>query len=242
MTQIVWLSSDDPPEAFPRVSAALREPNGLLAAGGDLAPERLLYAYTHGIFPWFEKGQPPLWWSPDPRCVLAPQNFHCSRRLRQYIKRSELSISFNQGFAAVIRACRAGREHIPGTWITDEMEQAYTTLYELGWAHSVEIWNGTDLAGGLYGIAIGRVFFGESMFSHLANASKIAMLGLCLQLDQRDFELLDCQVVSPHLFSLGARQIGRQDFADQLAVACNPPVKTADWPRERIAVNELIPH
>lgn len=239
MTQIVWLSSEDPPGAFPPVSAALSEPNGLLAAGGDLAPERLLYAYRHGIFPWFEKGQPPLWWSPDPRCVLAPHQFHCSRRLRQYVKRSALSISFNHDFTAVIRACRAGREHQPGTWITDDMERAYTRLHELGWAHSVEVWNEQMLAGGLYGLAIGRVFFGESMFSNTPNASKLAMLGLCRQLTQREFALLDCQVVSPHLLSLGATQIDRQEFVDQLTVACNPPAKTVDWPRERLAVSEL---
>jgi leucyl/phenylalanyl-tRNA--protein transferase len=239
MTRIAWLSSGDPPNAFPRVATALREPNGLLAAGGDLTPERLLYAYTHGIFPWFEKGQPPLWWSPDPRCVLPPRQFHCSRRLAQYIKRSELLLSFNHDFAAVIRACRAGREQVPGTWITDEMEEAYSRLHELGWAHSVEIWDGNHLAGGLYGIAIGRVFFGESMFSNKPNASKIAMMALSRQLAQRDFELLDCQVVSPHLLSLGAREIDRQNFIDQLAVACNPAAKTADWPGERTAVIEL---
>jgi len=242
MTRIVWLSSDDPPDAFPRASEALSEPNGLLAAGGDLAPDRLLYAYAHGIFPWFENGQPPLWWSPDPRCVLLPEQFHCSRRLRQFVKRSDMTLSFNQDFAAVIRACRAGREHIPGTWITDDMERAYISLFELGWAHSVEVWDGNSLVGGLYGIAIGRVFFGESMFSKMPNASKIAMMGLSQQLTVRNFALLDCQVVSPHLLSLGATQVGRQEFLDQLAVACNPPSKTADWPRDRLPVNDLASH
>lgn len=239
MTQIVWLSNDDPPEAFPDVTAALAEPDGLLAAGGDLSAERLLYAYRHGIFPWFEAGQPPLWWSPDPRCVLRPEELHCSRRLRQYARRSSFELAFNEDFAATIAACRKGREHIPGTWITDTMQQAYEGLHELGWAHSIEIWDQGTLVGGVYGLAIGRVFFGESMFSNTPNASKMAMMGLCRELAQKGFTLLDCQVVSPHLLSLGARLIDRDAFINELDVACNPPQKTCDWPPERILTSAL---
>lgn len=239
MTRVVWLSHEDPPEAFPDVTEALSDPDGLLAAGGDLSAERLLYAYRHGIFPWFEAGQPPLWWSPDPRCVLPPEELHCSRRLRQYVRRSRFELAFNENFAATIEACRMGREHIPGTWITDAMQQAYEGLHELGWAHSIEIWNQGTLVGGLYGLAIGRVFFGESMFSNAPNASKMAMMGLCRELAKRGFTLLDCQVVSPHLLSLGARLISRDLFVEELKAACNPPEKTSDWPPKRIAISAL---
>ena len=236
MSQIVWLSSDDPPGAFPDVGRALRDPDGLLAAGGDLNPDRLIYAYTHGIFPWFEEGQPPLWWSPDPRCILLPDQLRCSRRLRQYMRQSTMTISMNRDFPAVIRACRAEREYVTGTWITNDMERAYTKLFDLGWAHSIEVWDGDELAGGLYGIAIGKAFFGESMFSKEPNTSKMAMAALCQLLLKRHFELLDCQVISPHLQSLGAIQIGRKDFVQRLVHACEPPVKTDDWPQEKIAL------
>ena len=242
MTRVAWISNLDPPDAFPDVRDALREPDGLLAAGGDLSTERLLYAYRHGIFPWYETGQPPLWWSPDPRCVLVPDRFHCSRRQWQYIRRSARTLSFNQDFASVIRNCAADRRGLAGTWITPEMERAYSRLHDLGWAHSVEIWEREMLVGGLYGVAIGRLFFGESMFSAMPNASKMALLGLCRELSQRGFVLLDCQLVSPHLLSLGATRISRGEFVKHLASACDPPTKTTDWPRERIAISDLSGH
>ncbi|MFQ5983082.1 MAG: leucyl/phenylalanyl-tRNA--protein transferase, partial [Woeseiaceae bacterium] len=202
--RIAWISQDDPPEAFPEVSAALTAPDGLLAAGGDLKPERLLYAYRRGVFPWFDDGQPILWWSPDPRCVMRPDAFHVARRLRRSVRNSSLEFGFNGDFSSVMQACAADRVGQQGTWITEEMVEAFSTLHDEGWAHSVEIWRDDELVGGLYGIAIGKAFFGESMFSRQSNASKIAMWALCAHLVRHRFEILDCQVVSPHLTSLGA--------------------------------------
>jgi leucyl/phenylalanyl-tRNA--protein transferase len=220
--RIAWISKDDPPDAFPPVDQAFEEPNGLLAAGGDLSADRLLYAYSHGIFPWYDEGQPILWWSPDPRCVLHPDEFHVAKRLRRSLKSSTLEVSFNNAFGAVIDACAEHRDGQAGTWITADMKKAFQALHKAGFAHSVEVWQGNLLVGGLYGLAIGRVFFGESMFSLENNASKAAMLALCEELRIRDVELLDCQVVSPHLVSLGARLMHRSDFAKRLEGACEP--------------------
>ena len=230
---ITWISSDDPPDAFPEIESAFDIPDGLLAAGGDLSPERLLYAYRHGIFPWYDSGQPILWWSPDPRCVLRPHEFHVSKRLRRSLSRSKLEVSFNQAFSAVIAACAEDRIGQQGTWITDDMADAYSRLHQQGWAHSIEIWQGNHLAGGLYGLAIGRAFFGESMFSHQTNASKAAMLALCQQMVQNDFEILDCQVESPHLVSLGASLMPRNKFAAVLRQACKSNAQFFDWPTGR---------
>jgi leucyl/phenylalanyl-tRNA--protein transferase len=238
--RIAWISQHDPPEAFPDISAALREPDGLLAAGGDLRPDRLLYAYRRGVFPWFDSGQPILWWSPDPRCVIKPDSFHVARRLRRSVRNSVLALSFNQAFPTVIVACAADRTGQEGTWITDEMIEAYSGLHQQGWAHSVEVWHGEDLVGGLYGIAIGRAFFGESMFSQESNASKIAMWALCRQLDAHGFLILDCQVVSPHLTSLGAILMPRAEFAALLARACEPAVKFEKWPKNRLPAADLL--
>ncbi len=230
---ITWISSDDPPDAFPEIESAFDIPDGLLAAGGDLSPERLLYAYRHGIFPWYDSGQPILWWSPDPRCVLRPHEFHVSKRLRRSLSRSKLEVSFNQAFSAVIAACAEDRIGQQGTWITDDMADAYSRLHQQGWAHSIEIWQGNRLAGGLYGLAIGRAFFGESMFSRQTNASKAAMLALCQQMVQNDFEILDCQVESPHLVSLGASLMPRNKFAAVLRQACKSNAQFFDWPAGR---------
>ncbi len=230
---ITWISSDDPPEAFPEIESAFDIPDGLLAAGGDLSPERLLYAYRHGIFPWYDSGQPILWWSPDPRCVLRPHEFHASKRLRRSLSRSKLEVSFNQAFSAVIAACAEDRIGQQGTWITDDMADAYSQLHQQGWAHSIEIWQENRLAGGLYGLAIGRAFFGESMFSRQTNASKAAMLALCQQMVLNDFEILDCQVESPHLVSLGASLMPRNQFAAVLRQACKSNSQFLDWPAGR---------
>jgi leucyl/phenylalanyl-tRNA--protein transferase len=237
---ITWISSDDPPDAFPDIESAFDIPDGLLAAGGDLSSERLLYAYQHGIFPWYDSGQPILWWSPDPRCVLHPHEFHVSRRLRRTLSRSKLEVSFNQAFGDVIAACAEDRVGQQGTWITDDMLDAYTRLHEQGWAHSIEIWNDSLLVGGLYGLAIGRAFFGESMFSRQTNASKAAMLALCQQMVSHDFEILDCQVESPHLISLGASLMPRNRFAAVLRRACAATAQFREWPAGRLQVLDFL--
>ena len=232
--QIKWISRDDPPDAFPAISQALRSPNGLLAAGGDLSTERLLHAYEHAIFPWFDTGQPILWWSPDPRCVLLPANLHLSRRFRRSLKNTNFGVSFNEAFADVIMACSGRRDRRTGTWITPEMIDAYSRLHALGWAHSVEVWLEGELAGGIYGVAIGRAFFGESMFSRVTNASKVAVLALCRQLIAHDFAVLDCQVASPHLMSLGATRMPRMEFASLLEAVCTPRSRFEAWPQSPI--------
>jgi len=237
---ITWISSDDPPESFPDIESAFDVPDGLLAAGGDLSVERLIYAYRHGIFPWYDDGQPILWWSPDPRCALRPQEFHVSRRLRRSLSGSNFEISFNRAFGDVIAACAEHRSGQQGTWITPEMTAAYTRLHQHGWAHSIEVRRDGKLAGGLYGLSIGRAFFGESMFSRKSNASKAAMLALCQQLRRNDFEILDCQVESPHLLSLGASLMPRSRFASLLGNACQPATPFRDWPAEPRPVSEFM--
>jgi len=238
--QITWISSDDPPASFPDIETAFEVPDGLLAAGGDLSPERLIFAYRHGIFPWYDDGQPILWWSPDPRCVLRPHEFHVSRRLRRALPRCNFDVSFNQAFAEVITACAEDRNGQQGTWITAEMISAYTKLHRQGWAHSIEIWHQGRLEGGLYGLSIGRVFFGESMFSRQSNASKAAMLALCRHLVSHDFEILDCQVESPHLISLGASLMPRPRFAAILRHACESNSKFRGWPAGHRQVLEFL--
>ena len=239
--RITWISSDDPPQAFPPLQLACSEPDGLLAAGGDLSTDRLLYAYRHGIFPWFEHGQPILWWSPDPRCVMEPRQFHVSRSLRRKLPAAGFEVSFNMAFDEVIAACSGSRIGQGGTWITPGMKRAYRELHRSGWAHSVEIWQHGMLAGGLYGIAIGKAFFGESMFSHASNASKVAMLALCGLLDRQDFALLDCQVESPHLLTLGASLLPRSEFAGKLQQACQPAARSNFWPNRRKSATDYLP-
>lgn len=235
-----WIANTDPPDAFPAIENALVEPDGLLAAGGDLSEERLLYAYRHGIFPWFDEGQPILWWSPDPRCVIRPEELHVSRRLRRTLRRARFTVTFNRRFRDVMTGCAGPRPGQRGTWITDDMTVAYRALHRDGWAHSVEVWRDDELAGGLYGLAIGRVFFGESMYSDTPHASKAAMLALCRLLAEHGFALLDCQVVSPHLITLGATLMPRRRFRKILDAACEPVRRFVDWPAERLPVADLL--
>ena len=199
---------------FPPVNLA--EPDGLLAMGGDLSTERLLLAYKSGIFPWYE-GDVPLWWCPDPRFVLFPEKLKVSKTMRQLIKKETFRFSVNTNFRSVIRECKtSSRKNQHGTWITDEVEEAYCLLHEKGYAHSAEAWVGDDLAGGLYGIRMGKVFFGESMFSHQSNASKLAFIRYVQLLQQEGIELIDCQVHTAHLESLGAEMIPREIFMKKL--------------------------
>ena len=238
-SRVMWLGPDDPPGRFPPVTAALREPDGLLAAGGDLSRDRLLYAYRHGIFPWYEEGQPLLWWSPDPRCVFMAGDFHVSRRLRREGRRSLAELRFNTVFSAVMSECAGPRRSQQGTWITPAMQHAYRDLHDRGWAHSIEVWQSGKLVGGLYGLMIGTAFFGESMFSLQANASKIALQYLTGLIDSGALRLLDCQVVSSHLTSLGARTIPRAAFVHELESACDEARTFANWPETPLPVAEM---
>jgi leucyl/phenylalanyl-tRNA--protein transferase len=213
---------------FPPVTQALRSPNGLLAAGGDLSASRLLEAYRHGIFPWFSEGEPILWWSPDPRMVLLPEKFKLSHSLRKTLRKGHYEIRTDSAFEQVMRACAAPRDGASGTWIHEEMIAAYCELHRMGYAHSVETWMDGKLVGGLYGMALGRMFFGESMFSLKTDASKIALAHLCAQLHRWDFGMIDCQMNTPHLSSLGAREIPRKDFIARLQDLINYAPVT-DW-------------
>jgi leucyl/phenylalanyl-tRNA--protein transferase len=213
-----------PPDIdFPDIRLAETDPNGLLAIGGDLSQERVLRAYRLGIFPWYSAGQPILWWSPAPRMVLYPRELHVSRSLRKSMRRRGYEVSTNQSFEAVIRACAAPRDTQSGTWLVPEMIESYVGLHRAGFAHSVEVWRGDELVGGLYGIAIGQMFFGESMFSRQTDASKVAVARLTELAMQQPFRLIDCQVHTEHLASLGAREIGRGTFQDLLARATAVP-------------------
>ncbi len=214
---------------FPDVSEALEEPNGLLAVGGELSAECLLHAYRRGIFPWYGEAQPVLWWSPDPRMVLFPRELHVSRSLRKTLRRHPYRITMDRCFAEVVAACAAPRRDEAGTWITPEMAAAYRHLHELGFAHSVEAWRDGRLVGGLYGVAIGRVFFGESMFHRERDASKVAFVWLVRSLQARGFGLVDCQVATPHLARLGAREIPRARFIALLDRYCELPGWPAPW-------------
>lgn len=215
MINLPWLDTND--LAFPPTSEALAEPNGLLAVGGDLTPARILHAYQLGIFPWYSEDQPILWWSPNPRLVIKPNLIHISKSLRKLLKKNNFRVTADQQFSAVLKACAEPRDiDNPGTWITPEMAQAYQDLHKLGHAHSIEVWEHEMLVGGLYGLSLGQVFFGESMFSIADNASKVALVYLCSQLQQWGFQLIDCQVESDHLISLGAANIPRKEFEQYL--------------------------
>lgn len=196
---------------------ALNEPDGLLAAGGDLSVERLIQAYRLGIFPWYEDGQPILWWSPDPRCVVFTESYKPSRSLRKVLNKQIFQITIDTCFKDVIEACAQPRDYSEGTWITQDMVTAYCRLHHQGYAHSFECWHEGELVGGLYGVSLGRVFFGESMFSRMSNASKVAFVALVRHCQRLDFPLIDCQVTNHHLLSLGAEEIPRNDFATHLA-------------------------
>lgn len=215
------LDKTAPTSAFPDPMQAENDPNGLLAIGGDLSPQRLINAYRQGVFPWYNEGDPILWWSPDPRMVLYPADLRISRSLRKTLRRGHLEVSMDQAFGRTIRQCAAPRRDEPGTWLQPEMINAYEQLHAAGQAHSIETWQDGELVGGLYGIAIGGVFFGESMFSRVSDASKTALAFLTEQLSDWGFQLIDCQVYSDHLASLGATEIPRVQFQRELTAAQN---------------------
>ena len=214
---ITWLTPEGDREWFPPLEQALDEPEGLLAAGGDLSPQRLLAAYRRGIFPWYSAGQPVLWWAPESREVLLPADFRCSRSLAKTLRNRGFEVSFDRDFAAVVDACAARREHSAGTWITPEMRAAYCELHARGHAHSVEVRLHEQLVGGLYGVLLGRVFFGESMFSRERDASKVALARLVERAVVAGLQLIDCQLPTPHLRSLGSKPIPRADFSALVA-------------------------
>ena len=215
---------------FPPAQAALEEPNGLLAVGGDLSVARLLQAYRNGIFPWYDSDAGPiLWWSPDPRGVIDPSRLLVSRSLRQRLKRGDYRCTVDTGFEDVIRCCSAPRAYASGTWVTREMRDAYVALHRAGYAHSVETWLGDVLVGGLYGVSLGRIFFGESMFSTRSDASKVALVHLARQLVRWDFPLIDCQLLNPHLVSLGAVALERSAFLDVLRDNLRHPTRRGSW-------------
>ncbi len=223
MKTITWLSPADAPERFPPLERALDEPQGLLAAGGDLSPARLLAAYERGIFPWYSPGQPVLWWSPDPRAVLYPQEFRCSRSLAKTLRNRGFTSAIDRDFDGVIRECAAPRAASEGTWITPEMRAAYLELHREGHAHSFETYLGDRLVGGLYGVRLGRVFFGESMFSRERDASKVALARLVEYCRSASLVVIDCQLPSRHLESLGSRTIPRAAFKELLRHNVRPP-------------------
>jgi leucyl/phenylalanyl-tRNA---protein transferase len=223
---LTWLQRDS--LSFPPLERALQEPNGLLAAGGDLSAERLIQAYRHGCFPWFQDGQPILWWSPDPRTVLRPQELHVSRSLTKLLRQGRYRVTFDRAFADVIQACAAPRLYAEGTWITSDMQRAYLELHRRGIAHSVEVWQQERLVGGLYGLAMGQLFFGESMFSRADNASKVGFATLVRHLQHWEFALIDCQMPTQHLENFGARSIPRSEFARLLSEHLDQP-SGADW-------------
>lgn len=224
--RLAWIDDHTP---LPPPDRALREPNGLLAAGGSLTTERLREAYRHGIFPWYSAGQPVLWWAPDPRCVLFPQEVHVSRSLRKTLNKRKFRFTWDEAFEDVVNACAAPRDSSDGTWITPAMHKAYVRLYAARLAHSIEVWEGDQLVGGLYGVSLGRVFYGESMFSRRTDASKAALVKLSSWLCDWGYALLDCQVSSPHLHSLGAVDLPRTEFLRLLDRWCEVPPKGQAW-------------
>jgi len=227
---------DESELAFPPVEQAMNQPNGLLAIGGDLSPQRILLAYRQGIFPWFGPHQPLLWWSPDPRGVLEPTAMHCSRSLLKQLKRGDVSCWLDRDFAQVIQACAAPRRDSEDTWISPEMQQAYLQLHRLGLAHSVEIWRDEQLVGGLYGLAIGSLFCGESMFSREANASKLALYYLCRHWHTWGGRLIDCQMQNSHLETLGVVEWPRERFVQQLARCRDDVIDPACWRHQEVKV------
>lgn len=223
---IAWL---DHTLSFPSLSQALREPNGLLAAGGDLHPLRILAAYRQGIFPWFMPDEPILWWSPDPRMVLLPEELHIPRSLAKVLRNRRYEIRFDTAFSAVMAGCAAPRDRQGATWITPAMLDAYQMLHQLGHAHSAECWIDGELAGGLYGVSIGRMFYGESMFAFQPDASKLAFVHLVRWLHSRGYPLIDCQMHTAHLARFGAREIGRDAFLQRLRAACAVSEPPGRW-------------
>lgn len=230
MSKLPWIS--DTALDFPPVSQALRDPDGLLAAGGDLSGERLIRAYENGIFPWYQDNQPILWWSPSVRMALRPEELIVSSSMRKVLRRGDYQVTLDRAFAQVIEHCAMTREVFPGTWITPEMQEAYCALHRRGIAHSAEVWHEGALVGGLYGIAMGQLFFGESMFSLRDNASKTGFVWLVKQLQLWQYQLIDCQVPSAHLRSLGAKDMPRVEFLEILAEARLLPGKEGFWEME----------
>lgn len=229
MSDIAWIDINE--NCFPPISSAQVEPNGLLAIGGDLSPGRLLLAYQSGIFPWYEDGQPILWWSPDPRAVLYPDRLRISRSLAKRLKRNEYEVRLDTNFGAVINACARPRntaDNSGGTWITAEMQSAYLALHSQGYAHSVECYRDDELVGGLYGVSIGRLFFGESMFHTSTDASKVAFAYLCRMMTEQCCPLIDCQLENPHLTSLGCETLPRDEFQSYLSTYCDEK-NSIDW-------------
>ncbi len=215
---------------FPPPEDAADEPNGLLAIGGDLSVARLVEAYSRGIFPWFDSDDGPiLWWSPDPRGVLVPSEIKVSRSLRQRIRRATYRCTMDRAFTEVIDECASPRAYATGTWITPRMRAAYVRLFDAGYAHSVEAWDQEGLAGGLYGVSLGRFFFGESMFTRRSDASKVALVALAAQLDRWEFELIDCQMMNPHLETLGVRPMPRSVFLSLLVHNRRHPTRRGRW-------------
>lgn len=227
--QLTLLDPFRPNQPFPPLSKALSDPNGLIAAGGCLTPERILNAYHNGIFPWYNQGEPILWWSPDPRLVLFPDRIKISRSLRKTIRKKRFLITFDTAFEQVMDNCANPRPDQAGTWITSDIKKAYSTLFQLGYAHSAEAWSDNELVGGLYGIAIGQVFFGESMFHTRTDASKVAFVALVAQLQCWQYQILDCQVQTQHLLSLGAEEISRKTFIHCLNQYCNQAPSPSAW-------------
>jgi leucyl/phenylalanyl-tRNA--protein transferase len=221
-----WLSDDDP---LPPVDGAMRRPNGLLAAGGGLSVRRLVDAYSHGCFPWYSEGEPVLWWSPDPRMVLVPAELHVPKSLARRLRRGDVAVTADLAFADVIAACAEPREGQGGTWITDEMMTAYRALHDAGHAHSIEAWQDGLLVGGLYGVALGRAFFGESMFTRVPDASKIALVTLVAQLQRWEFGMIDCQMKTQHLARFGAREVPRAAFIRMLDILVVQEAPLPPW-------------
>lgn len=236
---IYRLDNTTPQQRFPDPAQAEEEPNGLLAVGGDLHPQRLLNAYATGVFPWYSDDQPILWWSPDPRTVLYPEDIHVSRSLRKQMRRGGCQLRIDSDFEQVIRTCAEPRRDEAGTWLVPEMQEAYLTLHRLGYAHSIELWQGDTLVGGLYGVALGAAFFGESMFSRIPSASRITMVYLCARMAAVGGRLIDCQVFNPHLARMGAREIPRSQFLAELATALRQPIDPNAWLVEPLDMKRL---
>ncbi len=228
-----FLLDPDRAELFPPVELALTEPDGLLAVGGDLSRQRLLAAYRHGIFPWYSDGQPILWWSPDPRAVLYINEFICSRSLKKSIHNKGYIVTLDTAFSEVILHCGQNRAHDQSTWITAAMTEAYTDLHDAGYAHSIECWHDEKLVGGLYGLSLGKAFFGESMFSLATDASKVSLAYLVKHLQMREFSFIDCQIPTPHLAQFGTKSIPRQQFIPELQRTLNYPDTTGKWTIDR---------
>ncbi len=240
MSAIHWITAQDPVDAFPPVHRACTQPDGLLAAGGDLSTHRLLAAYRRGIFPWYEEGQPILWWSPNPRTVFLPEHVHRSRSLIRDLRRNPVRVSINTHFTQVIDACAKSRPGQHGTWITRAMRHAYIRMNEEGHAHSLEVWRDEQLIGGIYGLSLGGVFFGESMFSQATNGSKFALTFLAKWLEKHKFALIDGQVKSPHLMSLGSLEISRKQFVSLLDQHCERQPDNQVWQKNDELVLEIV--